>query len=81
MAGQDQAEATPGGLVEQNPQAVWGYAALTPAEFDRLWKAADRLDEPVWRDLARFLIAIPCRRGDSAGLVAPRSCGRRVAAA
>ena len=25
-------------------------------------------DEPVWRDLARFLIAVPCRRGEAARL-------------
>jgi integrase len=31
----------------------------------RLWHGAERLDEPVWRDLARFLIAVPCRRGEA----------------
>jgi len=41
---------------------------LTPAELARLWKAAERLEEPVWRDLARFLIAVPCRRGEAARL-------------
>lgn len=42
------------------------YLAL--ADLARLWHAADRLDEPVWRDLARFLIAVPCRRGEAANL-------------
>jgi integrase len=26
------------------------------------------MSEPVWRDLARFLIAVPCRRGEAARL-------------
>jgi integrase len=41
---------------------------LTPAELVRLWWAAERLREHVWRDLARFLIAVPCRRGEAARL-------------
>lgn len=41
---------------------------LTPADLARLWRAAERLREPVWRDLARFLIAVPCRRGEAARL-------------
>lgn len=48
------------------PQARSHY--LTPVELARLWDAAERLEEPVWRDLARFLIAIPCRRGEAAQL-------------
>jgi integrase len=48
------------------PQARAHY--LNPAELARLWKAAERLREPVWRDLARFLIAVPCRRGEAARL-------------
>jgi integrase len=48
------------------PQARAHY--LTPKELARLWKAAERLNEPVWRDLARFLIAVPCRRGEAARL-------------
>lgn len=48
------------------PQARAHY--LTPAELARLWKAADALRKPVWRDIARFLIAIPCRRGEAANL-------------
>ena len=46
------------------PQARAHY--LTPAELARLWRAADRLREPAWRDLVRFLIAVPCRRGEAA---------------
>jgi integrase len=41
---------------------------LTPAELARLWIAADGLREPVWRDFARFLFAVPCRRGEAAAL-------------
>ncbi len=48
------------------PQARAHY--LTLAELARLWKAADALDEPVWRDIVRFLIAIPCRRSEAACL-------------
>ncbi|MDR3529794.1 MAG: integrase arm-type DNA-binding domain-containing protein [Rhodopila sp.] len=39
---------------------------LSPADLMRLWEAADRLREPVWRDLARLLIVVPCRRGEAA---------------
>ena len=39
---------------------------LTPADLLRLWTAAAGLREPVWRDLVRFLIAVPCRRGEAA---------------
>ena len=46
------------------PQARSQY--LTAAELARLWKATDRLREPVWRDLVRFLIAVPCRLGEAA---------------
>ena len=48
------------------PQARAHY--LTPAELARLWRAAERLREPVWRDLVRFLIAVPCRRGEATHL-------------
>jgi integrase len=48
------------------PQARAHY--LTPGELARLWKAAERLREPVWRNLVRFLIAVPCRRGEAAQL-------------
>lgn len=48
------------------PQARAHY--LTPLDLGRFWRAADRLEAPVWRDLARFLIAIPCRRSEAARL-------------
>jgi integrase len=48
------------------PQARSHY--LKPTDLARLWHAAERLEEPVWRDLARFLIAVPCRRGEAARL-------------
>jgi integrase len=41
---------------------------LTPADLAKLWEASASLREAVWRDLARFLIAVPCRRGEAAGL-------------
>jgi integrase len=41
---------------------------LTPAELAQLWEAACKLREPVWRDLARFLIVVPCRRNEAARL-------------
>jgi integrase len=46
------------------PQARAHY--LTPAELARLWRAAVALHEPVWRDFSRFLMAMPCRRGEAA---------------
>jgi integrase len=39
---------------------------LVPADLARLWRAAEELPEAVWRDLAQFLIAVPCRRGEAA---------------
>jgi integrase len=48
------------------PQARAHY--LTAPELARLWHAAGELREPVWRDLARFLIVVPCRRGEAARL-------------
>jgi integrase len=48
------------------PQARSEY--LEPAGLARLWRAAERFDEPVWRDLVRFLIAVPCRRGEATSL-------------
>jgi integrase len=48
------------------PQARAHY--LTLGELARLWHAAEHLDQPVWRDLARFLIAVPCRRNEAAAL-------------
>jgi len=48
------------------PQARAHY--LTLIELARLWQAAEALHEPTWRDLTRFLIAMPCRRGEAAQL-------------
>jgi integrase len=64
-------EANPCTLVPRSrrpkaPQARAQY--LTPAQLARLWHAAELLREPVWRDLTRFLIAVPCRRGEAAKL-------------
>jgi integrase len=39
---------------------------LSPEDLARLWRSAADLREPVWRDLARFLIAVPCRRNEAA---------------
>ena len=41
---------------------------LTPIELARLWNGAGQLSAPVWRDLMRFLIALPCRRGEAISL-------------
>lgn len=43
------------------PQARDTY--LTPEQIAKLWQAADSLAHPVWRDLARFLMAVPSRAG------------------
>jgi integrase len=48
------------------PQARSHYLPL--ADLGRLWDAAERLTEPVCRDLVRFLIAVPCRRNEAARL-------------
>jgi integrase len=40
---------------------------LTLPVLARIWRAADKL-APVYRDLVRFLIAVPCRRGEAARL-------------
>jgi integrase len=64
-------EANPCTLVPRSrrPKAPQARAQhLTAAELARLWQAAERLHELVWRDLARFLIALPCRRGEAAKL-------------
>ena len=64
--------------IEANPCAILPRARrpkapaarshfLTLSELARIWKAADMLT-PVYRDLARFLIAVPCRRGEAANL-------------
>jgi integrase len=41
---------------------------LAPEDLARLWDGSTALREPVWRDLVRFMIAIPCRRGEAARL-------------
>ncbi len=41
---------------------------LTVDKLAVLWHAAEALREPVWRDIAQFLIAEPCRRGEAASL-------------
>lgn len=48
------------------PPARTNY--LVPAQLARLWKAAEGLREPVWRDFVRFLISVPCRRSEAARL-------------
>lgn len=48
------------------PQARSNY--LTAEQLAKLWRAAEELDESVWRDLTRFLIVVPCRRGEAARL-------------
>ena len=53
----------------RRPKTVQARAHyLTLPDLAKLWQAADGLAQPVWRDLARFLIAIPCRRGEAAAL-------------
>lgn len=67
------------GHVSANPCALIGRARrpkpsparshyLTLEELARLWKAAEELPHPVWRDLARFLIAVPCRKREASRL-------------
>lgn len=67
------------GHLETNPCALVAKARrpktvaarahyFTLPDLARLWRSADGLTHPVWRDLARFLIAIPCRRGEAAAL-------------
>jgi integrase len=51
------------------PQARDHY--LTLPELARLWHAAEKLRHPVWRDLARFLIAVPPRRSEAAEMKWP----------
>ena len=55
--------------VPKPPQPI--QLISTVDELARLWEAAARIGKPVWRDLARFLIAVavPPRRGGEAGLV------------
>ena len=52
----------------RRPRAQPSRAHHLPVrDLATLWKAADRLT-PHARDLARFLIAVPCRRGESASM-------------
>jgi integrase len=37
-------------------------------ELTAIWRAADHAPSPLAADLARFLIAIPCRRGEAAAM-------------
>jgi integrase len=50
----------------KTPQARSHYLPTTA--LARLWKGADRLNDRVWRDVVRFLIAVPCRRGEATSL-------------
>ena len=53
----------------RRPKAVSARAHFLPvADLARLWRAAETLAHPVHRDLARFLMAVPCRRGEAAAL-------------
>lgn len=53
----------------RRPKTVQPRAHYLPvADVARLWKAAETLSAPVYRDLARFLLAVPCRRGEAANL-------------
>jgi len=67
------------GHLDVNPCALIGKARrpkgvrprqhyLAVPELVKLWRATDALDVNVWRDVARFLIAVPCRRGEAAAL-------------
>jgi integrase len=67
----EQLEANPCAMIARSrrpkaPQARTRY--LTVAELAGLWTAAEALREPVWRDITRFLIAVPCRRNEAAKL-------------
>jgi integrase len=66
-----------GGYLEANPCALVPRSRrprapqprahyLTPNQLAQLWRATDNLREPVWRDYTRFLIVVPCRRGEAA---------------
>jgi integrase len=48
------------------PSARKDYLSIE--QLTKLWRATDTMREPVWRDIARFLIAVPCRRGEAAVL-------------
>ncbi len=64
-------DANPCALVAKarRPKAVPARAHyLAVPDLAKLWRATDSLGIAVWRDLARFLIAVPCRRGEAAAL-------------
>ena len=53
----------------RRPKPAQGRAHyLTTPQLGTLWKAAEKLDEALYRDLVRFLIALPCRRGEAVNL-------------
>lgn len=53
----------------RRPRAVQARAHyLHLPDLAKLWHAAADLPQPVWRDFVRFLLAVPCRRGEAAAL-------------
>ena len=53
----------------RRPKAVPARAHfLAVSELTALWQAAEVLPHLIWRDLVRFLIAVPCRRGEASRL-------------
>jgi integrase len=64
-------EANPCNLVSRarRPRAAQARTHyLKLGDLGILWSAAGVLPHPVWRDVARFLVAVPCRRGEAASL-------------
>lgn len=54
---------------QRRPKVVQARAHyLTLPELATVWRAAEGLEFPVWRDFVRFLMAVPCRRGEAAAL-------------
>lgn len=39
---------------------------LTPEQAAQLWKATEKMEEAVHRDITRFLLVVPCRRNEAA---------------
>jgi len=63
--------ANPCGLLARarRPKAVPARGHHLPVgDVVTLWQAAEGLSQPVYRDLVRFLLAVPCRRGEAAQL-------------
>jgi integrase len=67
------------GLIAANPCLAIGKAKRpkaggrrdrvpSPGELAALWRAAERLPFPAWRDFARLLIALPARRNEAAAI-------------